>query len=70
MKYFALDQIDLDLGFSQKEIEEFIEMWQSEISLLNISKKMKRKKIELAILVIDLAERKKIKQRKQGLDGL
>ncbi|AYC28710.1 hypothetical protein [Paenisporosarcina cavernae] len=70
MKYFALDQIDIDLGFTEQEIKEFIEMWQSEISLLNISKKMKRKKIELAILVIDLAERKKIKQRKQGLDGL
>lgn len=70
MKYFALDEIDLDLGFTEKEIEEFIEMWQSEISLLNISKKMKRKKIELAILVIDLAERRKIKQRKQGLNGL
>ena len=72
MNYFLFesDDIKLNLLFSEEELRDFQELWQAEISMTNIAKKMKRRPSEIALLVFDHAERDLIKKRQQGIYGL
>lgn len=44
-------------------------MWEEGLSLPTIAKKLKRKQNEVAVLILDQAEEKKIKPRRGGLWG-
>ena len=47
-----------------------MELWKGDISVENIARKMKRKPLEIGLLIIDRAELGLIKQRPKGLGGL
>ncbi|MTD30174.1 hypothetical protein [Planomicrobium sp. YIM 101495] len=72
MGYFLFedDDLKLDLVFEEDELADFKELWEAEISLQNIAKKMKRRPSEIALLVFDHAERGIIKSRDSGMFGL
>lgn len=67
---FEDDNIDLNLIFKDSEIDDFLQMWDAEISLENIAKKQKRKVSEIFLLAFDLAERNLLSNRTRGLHGL
>lgn len=72
MKYhlFEDDKLKLDLLFSDRELRDFLELWQAGISMTNIAKKLRRKPSEVALLVFDHAERGLIQKREKGIFGL
>lgn len=72
IKYFLFeaDDFNLNLLFSDRELRDFLEMWQAEISVKNIAKKMRRKPSEIILLVFDHAERGLIEDRERGIFGL
>lgn len=59
----------MNLVYKEKELQKFVDLWNTGMSVQNIAKEMKRKKLEIALLVIDRAELGKIQGRKTGLDG-
>lgn len=67
---FDHDKIKIDFEFSEQELKDFKELWSSGISAENIAKKMKRRPLEIALLIIDRAEVGLIKVRASGLAGL
>ena len=72
MKYhvFEHEKFNLHLEFADQELNDFIELWNADISAKNIAKKMKRKPLEIALLIMDRGELGLIKKRPTGLDGL
>ncbi|ANU13483.1 hypothetical protein [Planococcus halocryophilus] len=72
MNYFLFeaDDHDLNLIFSEEELEVFRELWSENISVRGIAEKMSRKTSEVALLVFDHAERGLIKQRDRSLHRL
>lgn len=72
MNYFLFeaDDHDLDLVFSEEELEIFREQWKQNVSVTEIAETMKRKISEVALLVFDHAERGLIKQRDRSLHRL
>lgn len=72
MNYFLFDSDDHDLNliFSEKELEKFIGLWKENISLRGIASEMKRKTSEVALLVFDHAERGIITERDRSLHRL
>lgn len=67
---FEDDRLDLDFVFSEPELRDFREMWKAEISLVNIAKKLKRRPVEIGLLIVDHAERGLIQTRASGVNGL
>lgn len=65
--YIAME--DLDFTFYHFEIADVIEMWVDGRTLDEISRKMKRDPDEVAILLMDLARKKKIPKRQDGVFG-
>ena len=67
---FEADNFELNLIFSEEELEVFRDLWQQNVSLRNIASDMGRKTSEIALLVFDHAERGLIKQRDRSLHWL
>lgn len=71
MNYFLFeaDDLKLNLVFTEEELETFRQHWKKNVALVDIAASMKRKPSEIALLVIDHAERSLIKKRKKGIFG-
>ncbi len=63
--YIALE--DLDFAWEPNEIETISNMWESGKSILKISEKTEREIDEVALLLMDLARKGKIRERKEGV---
>ncbi|PFS78632.1 sugar ABC transporter substrate-binding protein [Bacillus cereus] len=61
----ALEEVDF--LWDQREVFQFRELWKNNYTLLEISKKLKRKQIEVAALIVDQVDKCKIHNRKMGL---
>lgn len=67
---FEHKNMDLNFRFSKAELKDFKALWKADISVENIAKKLKRKPLEIVLLVIDQGEIGLINQRASGLAGL
>lgn len=71
MNYFLFeaDELNLNLVFTEEELQTFKNQWKKNVGLEKIAESMNRKPSEIALLVFDHAERDLIKKRKRGLFG-
>lgn len=71
MNYFLFeaDELELNLVFTEEELEAFKEQWSGNVDLKDIAKNMRRKPSEIALLVFDHAERNLINKRHRGIFG-
>lgn len=58
---------EVNFLWDQREVFQFREFWNSNYTLLEISKRFKRKQIEVAALIVDQVDKLKICNRKMGL---
>ncbi|PFV81712.1 helix-turn-helix domain containing protein [Bacillus sp. AFS059628] len=63
--YIALEE--LDLVFDESEVIRLQEMWKENKGILEIAKELGRHQLEIAALIIDQADKNKIKSRPMGL---
>lgn len=63
--YVALE--DLDLVFDECEVIRFQEMWKENKNIIEIAKELGRHQLEIAALIMDQADKNKIKSRPMGL---
>lgn len=54
---------DWNFGWNTRELEHFNKLWRSGVPILNIAGALQRPDYEVALLVMDLAERGTIKSR-------
>lgn len=67
---FDDDKLDLNLTFTTKQLDDFLDMWENGISVENMALKLKRKPVEIGLLIVDYAERGLIEARETGVYGL
>ncbi|WP_142286578.1 helix-turn-helix domain containing protein [Bacillus thuringiensis] len=63
--YIALEE--LDLVFDESEVIRLQEMWKEDKGILEIAKELGRHQLEIAALIMDQANKNKIKSRPMGL---
>ncbi|PEA06548.1 helix-turn-helix domain containing protein [Bacillus cereus] len=63
--YIALEE--LDLVFDESEVTRLQEMWKGDKGILKIAKELGRHQLEIAVLIMDQADKNKIKSRPMGL---
>ncbi|MED2789680.1 helix-turn-helix domain-containing protein [Bacillus thuringiensis] len=63
--YIALEE--LDLVFDEREVIRLREMWDEDKGILEIAKELGRHQLEIAALIMDQADKNKIKSRPMGL---
>lgn len=63
--YIALEE--LDLVFDESEVTILQEMWKEDKGILEIAKELGRHQLEIAALIMDQADKNKIKSRPMGL---
>ncbi|PGS97708.1 helix-turn-helix domain containing protein [Bacillus anthracis] len=63
--YIALEE--LDLVFDESEVIRLQDMWKEEKGILEIAKELGRHQLEIAALIMDQADKNKIKSRPMGL---
>jgi hypothetical protein len=63
--YIALEE--LDLVFDESEVIRLQEMWKEDKEILEIAKELERHQLEIAALIMDQADKNKIKSRSMGL---
>ncbi|WP_140421125.1 MULTISPECIES: helix-turn-helix domain containing protein [Bacillus] len=63
--YIALEE--LDLVFDESEVIRLQEMWKENKGILEIAKELGRHQLEIAALIMDQADKNKIKSRPMGL---
>ncbi|MGG4305960.1 helix-turn-helix domain-containing protein [Bacillus wiedmannii] len=63
--YIALEE--LDLLFDESEVIRLREMWDENKDILEIAKELGRHQLEIAALIMDQADKNKIKSRPIGL---
>lgn len=63
--YIALEE--LDLVFDESEVIRLKEMWKEDKGILEIAKELGRHQLEIAALIMDQADKNKIKSRPMGL---
>ncbi|MDA1763212.1 helix-turn-helix domain-containing protein [Bacillus cereus] len=63
--YIALEE--LDLVFDESEVIRLREMWDEDENILEIAKELGRHQLEIAALIMDQADKNKIKSRPMGL---
>lgn len=63
--YIALEE--LDLVFDESEVIRLQEMWKEGKGILEIAKELGRHQLEIAALIMDQADKNKIKSRSMGL---
>lgn len=71
MRYIVFDSdvIDIDLSFTLQQVEKVEELWISGEPLQKIAKQIRRKPLEVALLVMDRAELEEIEPRGNGIFG-
>ncbi|WP_368936827.1 helix-turn-helix domain containing protein [Bacillus sp. SH8-8] len=62
--YIALEE--LDLVFDESKVIRLREMWDKDKDILEIAKELGRQQLEIAALIIDQADKNKIKSRPMG----
>lgn len=65
--YIALEE--LNHNWDLKDVHEFQRLWDSGISIIELSAHFGRSQEELGVLILDRALKDKIKPRKGGLFG-
>ncbi len=55
-----------DFGWNTRELKHFNKLWRSGVPILNIADALQRPDYEVALLVMDLAERGRIISRNRG----
>ncbi|PFY72480.1 helix-turn-helix domain containing protein [Bacillus wiedmannii] len=63
--YIALEE--LDLVFDESEVIRLQEMWKEDKGILEIAKELGRHQLEIVALIMDQADKNKIKSRPMGL---
>ncbi|WP_141522876.1 helix-turn-helix domain containing protein [Bacillus wiedmannii] len=63
--YIALEE--LDLVFDESEVIRLQEMWKEDKGILEIAKELGRHQLEIAALIMDQADKNKIRSRPMGL---
>lgn len=63
--YIALEE--LDLVFDESEVIRLQKMWKEDKGILEIAKELGRHQLEIAALIMDQADKNKIKSRPMGL---
>lgn len=63
--YIALEE--LDLVFDESEVIRLQEMWKENKNIIEIAKELGRHQLEIAALIMDQADKNKIKSRPMGL---
>lgn len=63
--YIALEE--LDLVFDESEVIQLRKMWDEDKGILEIAKELARHQLEIAALIMDQADKNKIKSRPMGL---
>ncbi|GAB6454796.1 MULTISPECIES: hypothetical protein [Bacillus] len=63
--YIALEE--LDLVFDESEVIRLQEMWKEGKNIIEIAVEMGRHQLEVAALIMDQADKNKIKSRPMGL---
>ncbi len=63
--YIALEE--LDLVFDESEVIRLQAMWKEDKGILEIAKELGRHQLEIAALIMDQADKNKIKSRPMGL---
>nr|WP_179955967.1 helix-turn-helix domain-containing protein [Bacillus sp. JAS102] len=63
--YIALEE--LDLVFDESEVIRLQEMWKEGKGILEIAKELGRHQLEITALIMDQADKNKIKSRSMGL---
>ncbi|MGQ0437819.1 helix-turn-helix domain containing protein [Bacillus sp. B-TM1] len=63
--YIALEE--LDLVFDESEVIRLQEMWKEDKGILEIVKELERHQLEIAALIMDQADKNKIKSCSMGL---
>lgn len=63
--YIALEE--LDLIFDESEVIRLQEMWKEGKNIIEIAVEMGRHQLEVAALIMDQADKNKIKSRPMGL---
>ncbi|PFK54871.1 helix-turn-helix domain containing protein [Bacillus thuringiensis] len=63
--YIALEE--LDLVFDESEVIRLQQMWKEGKGILEIAKELGRHQLEIATLIMDQADKNKIKSRPMGL---
>lgn len=58
---------ELDLVFDESEVIRLQEMWKEGKGILEIAKELGRHQLEIAALIMDQADKNKIKSRSMGL---
>lgn len=66
--YVALE--DADMIWDEIEVKEFEKMWKQDVPVIDIAKHFKRAPLEVAILILDRADKGHIEQRPYGLEGI
>lgn len=68
-KYILFDEIKVKWIWTENELGNFREMWNANKPIQEIANAFSTNKRSIALLVIDQAEQKEIKQRDKGLHG-
>lgn len=63
--YIALEEANL--VFDESEVIQFKEMWKEGQSIVEIAKELGRHQLEIAVLILDQADKNKIQSRPMGL---
>lgn len=66
---FEDEKLNVNLVFEEVDIAMFINYWNEGLSIKKIAKQLKRKPLEIALLVMDRAEVGEIEQRNTGIYG-
>ena len=64
-----LDSLDIDWKIRAGETEKFKELWNDGENIEEIAKQLKRKPLEVALMVMEHAEHAQIQQRSNGILG-
>jgi hypothetical protein len=63
--YIPLEKYDL--VFSDKEVNRMKKLWKENKSLVEIAEEMGRHEMEIAVLIMDQGDKKRINKRQMGL---
>ena len=66
-KRTLLDDVDINWVFTVRETEAFKTMWNRQVNIETIAKRLKRPVLEIGCLIIEQAELGNIEDRRHGL---
>ena len=65
--YIALEE--LDLVFNESEMIQLRKMWDQDKDIFKIAKEVGRYQLEIIVLIMDQADKNKIKSRPMGVEA-